>query len=66
MLLTLLGTWLWWHLQTHRSDVEEAAKDGQISGDQAHGKIRLIEVRAICCICVGMLLMVVSALKLIK
>jgi hypothetical protein len=66
VLLTLLGTYLWWHLQTHRSDVEEAAKDGEISGDQARGKIRLIEVRAIACICSGMFLMLLSAVKLMS
>lgn len=63
--LTLFGTWLWWHSQTHRSDVEERAKDGEITGDQAHGKIRMIEIRAVACICAGLVLMLVSALKLL-
>jgi hypothetical protein len=66
VLLTLLGIWLWWHLQSHRSDVEEAAKDGEITGEQAHGKIKLIEVRALFCICVGLALMLVAALKLLQ
>ena len=64
--LTLFGTWLWWHLQTHRSDVEEAAKDGEITAEQAHGKIRMIEVRAVTCICAGIVLMLVSAIKLLE
>lgn len=66
VLLTLLGTWLWWHLQTHRSDVEEAAKDGEITGEQAHGRIRMIEVRALFCICAGLVLMAVAAVKLLQ
>lgn len=63
--LTLCGTWLWWHSQTHRSDVEERAKDGELTGEQAHGKIRMIEIRAVGCICAGLVLMLVSALKLL-
>jgi hypothetical protein len=64
--ITLLGTWLWWHVQSHRSDVEEAAKDGEITGDQARGKMRMIEIRAIFCICSGLALMVLSAVKLLQ
>jgi hypothetical protein len=40
-LVTLLGAWLCWTAPRHRMSVEERAKDGLISEDDARRKMRL-------------------------
>ncbi len=40
-LVTLLGAWLCWTAPRHRMSVEERAKDGLITEDDARRKMRL-------------------------
>jgi hypothetical protein len=42
--LTLLGVWLCWLAPHHRMSVEENAKDGRLTDEQARVKIKRIAV----------------------
>ena len=39
-LIMLWGMWLCWSAQNHRMLIEEGVKDGKITADDAHRKIR--------------------------
>jgi len=59
-MIMLLGMWLAWQQQWHRSDVEERLKDRRITEEAARRQMRFIEIRAALLICVGFALVIVA------
>ena len=43
-IITLCGMWLCWGAPRHRMSIEERAKDGKMSEDQARWRIQTMEV----------------------
>lgn len=66
LVVTLAGVWLQWNLQWKRSDAEEAVKDGKLSAEAANRRIRWLGVLGPGICVVGMLMLVLAAVRLFR
>jgi hypothetical protein len=62
-LITLLGTKLCWSSTRARMSIEENAKDGHMTAEQARRKIRLIEARGPVVVFLGVGLLAYALLR---
>ena len=62
-LITLLGTKLCWSSARSRMSIEESAKDGHLTDEQARKKIRAIEIRGPLVVFLGVGLLAYALLR---
>jgi len=60
VLTTLLGIWFEWRRPRDREDVEDAIKDRKITEAAAQRRIKFIDYRPWCLICLGVALLVLA------
>lgn len=66
VVLTIIGMAMHWQLPTHRMSMEERAKDGKISEDEAHRRVKLFQRCAIVTTLAGVLVLAVVLLEFSK
>jgi hypothetical protein len=65
MALMLGGAWIRWDLAWRQSDIEEDEKDGKISKEVARRRIRLVTLLPTLLIGLGIVMVLVAAIKLL-